>query len=233
LLGFADLNHNSVYAQMSRGKTERIVSQALASVAATVAKVSMDITLYLSQNFSFISFPDHLLTGSSIMPHKKNPDVFELIRAKCNRLQALPVEITLITANLPSGYHRDLQLLKEHFLPSFTEMVQCLQMLNYTLRHIEVRKDILKDERYRYILSVEAVHQEVLTGMTFRDAHRSVGRQIKQGKFKKPEQVLRLYTHEGSIGNLGNKKIRQAMETALREFNFKVIDRALQGLVTG
>ncbi len=229
LLGFADLNYNSVYAQMSRGKTERIVSQALASLAATIAKLSMDITLYLSQNFAFISFPDQLLTGSSIMPHKKNPDVFELIRARCNRIQALPFEISLITGNLPSGYHRDLQMLKERFLPSFAEMIENLQMLCYMLEHIEVNKDILKDDRYKYIYSVEAVLQEVVKGMAFRDAYSSVSRQIKQGKFKAPEQVS--YTHVGSIGNLSNKKIKQSMEKVLGEFKFSLVQRALEGLL--
>ena len=191
----------------------------------------MDITLYVSQNFAFISFPDRLMTGSSIMPHKKNPDVFELIRAKCNRIQALPFEISLITGNLPSGYHRDLQLLKEHFLPSFTEMMDCLHILHFMLRHIKVHQHILQDARYKYIFSVEAVHQEVLKGLPFREAYRSISRQIKQGKFKIPEKLS--YTHEGSIGNLGNKKIKQAMETAIKDFNFKQVERALDKLLTG
>lgn len=229
LLGFADLNYNSVYAQMSRGKTERVVSQALASLAATVARLSMDITLYLSQNFAFISFPDQLLTGSSIMPHKKNPDVFELIRARCNRIQVLPFENTLVTGNLPSGYHRDLQLLKEHFLPSFADLTECLQMLCYMLQHIEVNKSILKDERYKYIYSVEAVHQEVVKGLAFRDAHRSISQQIKQGKFKIPEKVS--YTHVGSIGNLSNRNIKQSMEKVIREFKFSRVERALEELL--
>jgi argininosuccinate lyase len=229
LLGFDDLNYNSVYAQMTRGKSERIVSQALASVAATMGKLCMDITLYVSQNFAFISFPEQLLTGSSIMPHKKNPDVFELVRARCNRIQALPFENTLISANLPSGYHRDMQIIKEHFLPSFAEMTTCLEIVYYMLQHIEVRKDILQDERYRYIFSVNAIQQELLKGMTFRDAHRTVSRKIKRGTFEAPVKVA--YTHEGSIGNPANKKINKAMETVIRDFSFDRVDRALARLI--
>jgi len=229
LLGFADLNYNSVYAQMTRGKTERIVSQALAAVAATISKMCMDMTLYVSQNFAFISFPDHLLTGSSIMPHKKNPDVLELLRAKCNRLQTLPFENTLITTNLPSGYHRDMQMLKQNFLPSFAELSECLNMLYHMLQYIDVRKDILQDEQYRFIFSVNAVQQEVLKGMTFRDAHRLVSKKIKQGKFEASQKIA--YTHEGSIGNLANERIKQIMEIVINEYGFERVDRALYKLV--
>jgi argininosuccinate lyase len=229
LLGFSDLNYNSIYAQMTRGKTERIVSQAMASIASTIARLSMDITLYLSQNFAFISFPDRLTTGSSIMPHKKNPDVFEIMRAKCNRLQAIPFENILITTNLPSGYHRDLQLIKDHFIPSFNELLACLQMVHYMLQHIEVHEDILQDERYRYIYSVDAVHQAVRKGKTFRDGYRTVQQNIGQGKFLKPVDIN--YTHEGSIGNLCNRKIKKAMESVLKGFNFSQVDRALVSLL--
>ena len=162
LLGFEDLNYNVVYAQMGRGKTERIVAQALANIAATLARLSMDACLYLNQNFDFISFPDELTTGSSIMPHKKNPDVFELIRAHCNRIQALPNEIMLMTTNLPSGYHRDFQLLKEHIIPAFQNIRECIHMAGLMIKNIEVKKDILKDEKYKYLFSVEEMNKLVL-----------------------------------------------------------------------
>src|SRR5690349_4884866 len=183
LLGFADLNYNVVYAQMGRGKAERVVASALANVADTLAKLSMDACLYLNQNFSFISFPPELTTGSSIMPHKKNPDVFELIRSYCNRIKALPNEIMMMTTNLPSGYHRDLQLLKEHLFPAFDTLRNCIDIAGLMLSNIEVKKDILADEKYKYLFSVEEVNKLVLQGMPFRDAYKKIGMDIEAGNF--------------------------------------------------
>jgi argininosuccinate lyase len=207
LLGFEDTVVNSVYAQMGRGKTERIVAQALAGVGATLGKMAMDATLYLCQNFAFIQFPEELTTGSSIMPHKKNPDVFELIRARCNRLMALPNEITLLTANLPHGYHRDLQLLKEHFFPAFDELEQCLDMTVLMFDHMTVRTDILTEERYRYAYSVDAVNARVQAGESFRDAYKAVGLAIADGSFTQRDALH--HTHVGSIGNLALDRIQQ------------------------
>ncbi|MBX3102068.1 MAG: argininosuccinate lyase [Bacteroidetes bacterium] len=207
LLGFEDTVTNSIYAQMGRGKTERVVAQALAGIAATLGKMAMDAILYLCQNFSFISFPARLTTGSSIMPHKKNPDVFELIRARCNRLMALPNEIALLTTNLPHGYHRDLQLLKEHFFPAFDELEQCLRMTVLMFEHMEVRKDILEDELYRYAFSVDAVNERVKQGESFRDAYHQVGQSIEAGTFVRPATLS--HTHTGSLGNLGLDNIRK------------------------
>ncbi|HET9433356.1 MAG TPA: argininosuccinate lyase, partial [Chitinophagaceae bacterium] len=184
LLGFDDLNYNAVYAQMGRGKAERIVAQALANVTDTLSKLSMDACLYLNQNFGFISFPAELTTGSSIMPHKKNPDVFELIRSHCNRIKALPNEITMMTTNLPSGYHRDLQLLKEHLFPAFKTLKACIEMAGLMLSSIEIKKDILADEKYKYLFSVEEVNKFVNAGMPFRDAYKKVGLDIESGNFK-------------------------------------------------
>jgi argininosuccinate lyase len=229
LLGFDDLHTNSVYAQMSRGKTERIVGQAIASVASTVARLCMDVTLYLSQNFNFISFPDRFMTGSSIMPHKKNPDVFEIVRGRCNRLQTIPVENILVTANLPSGYHRDLQILKEHFLFSFNEIIECLEIIRDTLQQITVRKDILQDKRYKYIFSVEAIQQQVLAGKAFRDAYRDVHEKINKGDFTIPAGIS--YTHIGSIGNPGNARISKAMQRIITGFHFDQGERALNRLL--
>jgi argininosuccinate lyase len=229
LLGFEHLNYNVVYAQMGRGKTERCVSAALASVAATLAKMAMDVTVYMNQNFGFLSFPDELTTGSSIMPHKKNPDVFEIMRGKCNKLQALPNEISLLTANLPSGYHRDLQVLKESFLPAFRELHACLDMAGFMLRQVRVRDHILQDEQYQLLFSVEAVNEEVLKGVPFRDAYKKVGGDIAAGHFKAPAQVN--HTHEGSIGNLCNDKIADLMNQVLAGFGFEKVERQLQALV--
>ncbi|XCI74818.1 MAG: argininosuccinate lyase [Flavobacteriales bacterium] len=229
LLGFEDLNYNVVYAQMGRGKTERVVAEALSAIAATLGKLSQDICLYMGQNFGFISFPDHLTTGSSIMPHKKNPDVFELIRAHCNRMLALPNEIALITANLSSGYHRDLQLIKESFLLVFDQLKSCLGIVQYMLGHIIVRKDILQDEKYRYIFSVEVVNQLVQGGISFRDAYKKVGLDIQQGCFEPLMQVT--HSHEGSIGNLCNEDIRRGMERALEAFHFEKAHQAISRLL--
>ncbi len=230
LLGFDDLNYNVVYAQMGRGKTERIVASALANIAATLSKFSMDACLFLNQNFGFISFPDELTTGSSIMPHKKNPDVFELIRSQCNRIQALPNEIMLITTNLPSGYHRDLQLLKEHLFPAFNNLFVCIDMAMLMLGNIEVKKDLLKDEKYKYLFSVEEVNKLVLQGMPFRDAYKKVGSDIESGNFTYSVAVN--HTHEGSVGNLCNEEIRENMEKVIRRFGFDKIKNALQKLLS-
>ncbi|MGN6640962.1 MAG: argininosuccinate lyase [Mucilaginibacter sp.] len=229
LLGFENLNYNVVYAQMGRGKTERIIAQAIANVAATLAKMAMDQTLYLSQNFAFVSYPDTLTTGSSIMPHKKNPDVWEIMRGKCNRLQALPNDVAMMTTNLPSGYHRELQLLKELLFPAFTELRNCLQMAAFMFQHIEVKQNILDDSKYAYLFSVDEVNKLVLSGTPFRDAYRQVGAQIEQGNFD-PEKKAN-HTHEGSIGNLNNDQITASMNKLLSSFNFARVEKAIKQLV--
>lgn len=230
LLGFDALNYNVVYAQMGRGKTERILAQAMSSVAATLARLAMDTCLFINQNFGFISFPDELTTGSSIMPHKKNPDVFELIRARCNKIQALPNEIALMTTNLPSGYHRDLQLLKENLFPAFGSLNECLEMTAYMLEHIRIKDGILEDAKYAYLFSVDAVNAEVLNGMTFRDAYKKVGLDIEKGLFSAPESVQ--HTHEGSIGNLCNEQIVADFSATLGAFNFEKVAHAIAELVS-
>jgi argininosuccinate lyase len=229
LLGFEGLNQNVVYAQMGRGKTERIIAQALSSLAATLGKMAMDQCLYLSQNFSFVSYPDQLTTGSSIMPHKKNPDVWEIMRGRCNRLQALPNDIAMMTTNLPSGYHRELQLLKELLFPAFAELKACLQMAAFMLENIDVKKDILEDPRYTYLFSVEEVNKLVLSGVPFREAYKQVGLAIEAGEFN-PERSVN-HTHEGSIGNLRNRELTLAMDNLLSSFPFKSIREALDKLV--
>ncbi len=229
LLGFSNLNYNVVYAQMGRGKAERITAQALANLADTLAKMSMDICLYLNQNFDFISFPAELTTGSSIMPHKKNPDVFELIRAHCNRIKALPNEIMMMTTNLPSGYHRDLQLLKEHLFPAFSNLDQCLNMASLMLDNIRVKENILQDEKYKYAFSVDEVNKLVLQGMPFRDAYKKVGEDIEQNKFMHGSKPL--HTHEGAADNLQTEAIRSMMEQVLAGFNFSKANTALQQLL--
>ena len=229
LLGFDDLNYNVVYAQMGRGKSERIVASALANVAATLAKLSMDACLFLNQNFGFISFPEELTTGSSIMPHKKNPDVFELIRARCNQMQALPNEIALTTANLPSGYHRDLQLLKEMLFPAILSLKDCVQMAHLMLSSISVKENILAEEKYKYLFSVEEVNKLVLSGVPFRDAYKKVGLDIEQGKYAPAIDIH--HTHEGSIGNLCLADINDSMTQALSKFNFKKVNEALKKLL--
>jgi len=217
LLHFQTLNWNSVYAQMSRGKTEKIVSMGLSSIAATLSRMAMDACLYMSQNFGFISFPDELTTGSSIMPHKKNPDVFELIRAHCNRIQAVPNELTLLVNNLPSGYHRDLQLTKEILFPSIEELKACIQLMHLMFSNISVKDNILDDPRYKYLFSVEAVNELVNKGIPFRDAYKQVGNQIEKGDFNFDSKKLH-HTHEGSIGNLSNEHIIEEMQKVLRKF---------------
>lgn len=229
LLGFDDLNYNVVYAQMGRGKSERIVAQSLANVADTLAKLSMDACLYLNQNFGFISFPAELTTGSSIMPHKKNPDVFELIRSHCNRIKALPNEIMMMTTNLPSGYHRDLQLLKEHLFPAFKTLRDCIEMAGLMLSNIEVKKDILTDEKYKYLFSVEEVNKLVNAGMPFRDAYKKIGLDIETGNFK--YDTLITHTHEGSIGNLCTEEIKEMMMKVVASFPFGYIQSAISSLV--
>jgi argininosuccinate lyase len=229
LLGFESLNYNVVYAQMGRGKTERIIAQALSSIAATLGKMAMDQTLYLSQNFAFVSYPDTLTTGSSIMPHKKNPDVWEIMRGKCNRLQALPNDVAMMTTNLPSGYHRELQLLKELLFPAFTELKNCLHMATFMLQNITVNADILDDPKYAYLFSVEVVNQMVLAGTPFRDAYKHVGMAIEKGEFNPAKTVN--HTHEGSIGNLYNAQISEAMTKIVGSFKFETVDWAVAKLV--
>jgi argininosuccinate lyase len=219
LLGFQSMHYNVVYAQMSRGKTERITAQSLANLAATLGRLAMDICLYLSQNFGFIRFPAALTTGSSIMPHKKNPDIFELIRAKCNRLQALPNELSMMLTNLPSGYHRDLQLTKEILFPALGEIKNCFAMMTHALGFIEVETDILKDEKYRYLFSVEAVNELVQQGISFREAYKKVGELIEAGEFEYEAGQMPRHGLAGSMGNLCTEEIRAAMERTLAGFN--------------
>jgi argininosuccinate lyase len=230
LLGFDSLNYNVIYAQMGRGKTERIVAQSLVNVADTMAKLSMDTCLYLNQNFGFISFPDELTTGSSIMPHKKNPDVFELIRSHCNRIKALPNEIMLMTTNLPSGYHRDLQLLKEHLFPSFQVLRDCIEMAGLMLSNISVKEGILEDEKYKYIFSVEEVNKQVLGGTAFRDAYKKTGIDIGIGTFVYDTKLN--HTHEGSMGNLCNNEIKKQMQKVIDSFPFKSVQSAINKLLS-
>ena len=229
LLGFEDLNYNSVYAQMNRGKMERVVSQAIGSVAATLGKMAADIILYVNQNFGFISFPDQLTTGSSIMPHKKNPDVFEIMRARCNRIMALPNELTLISNNLTSGYHRDLQLLKEGFMPALNQIIECTDMMQFMLNNIQINKDILSDPKYRFLFSVEEVNKKVIEGIPFREAYRQIGEQIGRDKFQPGKEIN--HTHEGSIGNLCNNQIKKMFTDILSRFNFKEYQNALERLL--
>lgn len=218
LLGFESLDYNVVYAQMGRGKTERIVAQALANVAATVSKLAFDACMYNSQNFGFIKLPDEYTTGSSIMPHKKNPDVFELTRAKCNKLQALPYEITLITNNLPCGYFRDLQMIKESFLPAFSELRNILAMVTAMVNSVKVNEHILDDSRYDLMFSVEEVNRLAKDGMPFRDAYKKVGLDIEAGEFSPVKEAN--HTHEGSIGNLCNDKVEELYDSILKNFDF-------------
>lgn len=229
LLGFADLNYNVVYAQMGRGKAERITAMALANLADTLAKMSMDACLYLNQNFDFVSFPASLTTGSSIMPHKKNPDVFELIRSHCNRIKALPNEITMMTTNLPSGYHRDLQLLKEHLFPAFQTLKDCLSMVELMLSNISIKENILNNDKYKYLFSVEEVNKLVVKGVPFRDAYKQVGMAIEEGKFTHTPEVH--HVHEGSIGNLCNDKIENMMQKTLNKFAFENVHAAIRQLL--
>ncbi|MDP4186086.1 MAG: lyase family protein, partial [Bacteroidota bacterium] len=229
LLGFDTLSYNVVYAQMGRGKTEKVVSFALASVAATLSKLAYDVCLFMSQNFSFVALPDELTTGSSIMPHKKNPDVFELVRSHCNKLQGLPNQITLMINNLPSGYFRDLQIIKEIFIPAFREIKDCLQITSFAVSNMKIKTDILEDDRYRYVFSVEEVNRLVLEGVPFRDAYKKVGLEIMEGKFEPVKNVN--HTHEGSIGNLCNQEIKEKFLNIYKEFRFEKVEEAIEALI--
>lgn len=229
LLGFDSMDYNVVYAQMGRGKSERIVAQALGGIAATLAKLAFDACMYSSQNFGFIKLHDAFTTGSSIMPHKKNPDVFELTRAKCNKIQAVPEQIMLIMNNLPSGYFRDLQIIKEVFLPTFDELKDCLRMVTLMLEHITVNEHILDDTRYDLMFSVEEVNRLAANGMPFRDAYKKVGLDIEAGKFTPTKTVA--HTHEGSIGNLCNDRICALMDDVVKSFNFDKVEKAVEKLV--
>ena len=229
LLGFDSMNYNVVYAQMGRGKMERNVAFALATIAGTLSKLAYDACLFNSQNFGFVKLPDDCTTGSSIMPHKKNPDVFELTRAKCNKLQALPQQIMMIANNLPSGYFRDLQIIKEVFLPAFQELKDCLQMATYIMHEIRVNEHILDDPRYDPIFSVEEVNRLAREGMPFRDAYKKVGLEIEAGTFTPVKEVH--HTHEGSIGNLCNDRITTLMQETMDGFHFERMEKAEQALL--
>jgi argininosuccinate lyase len=229
LLGFDDLHYNVVYAQMGRGKTERIVASALANIAGSLSKLSMDACLFLNQNFAFISFPDELTTGSSIMPHKKNPDVFELVRARCNQIMALPNSIAMITGNLPSGYHRDMQLLKELLFPAIEDLKDCIRMVRLMVQNIEVKENILSDEKYKYLFSVEEVNKLVLAGTPFRDAYKQVGLSIESGNYH-PDASLH-HVHEGSMGNLCLKEIGTSMDKTIDGFGFARYHEAISRLL--
>ena len=229
LLGFDTMDYNVVYAQMGRGKTERNVGFAIATIAGTIAKMAFDACLFNSQNFSFVKLPKECTTGSSIMPHKKNPDVFELIRAKCNKLQALPQQVTLIMNNLPCGYFRDLQIIKEVFLPAFGELKDCLQMAAYIINKIEVNDHILDNPMYDPMFSVEEVNRLAASGMPFRDAYKKVGLDIEAGQFKADKDIR--HTHEGSIGNLCNDRIEALMQSVLEGFAFERVNEAVEKLV--
>ena len=229
LLGFEDLNYNVVHAQMGRGKTEHFVTFVLAALGNTLSKMSMDMCLYINQNFDFISLPTELTTGSSIMPHKKNPDVFELLRAKANRLQSLPSEIALLTNSLPSGYHRDFQLMKEIVFPAIDEVKACLEMMTFMMGQIIVKKGILEDEKYKYLFSVEEVNNLVLKGVPFRDAYKQVGEMIENQNFTTDKKVH--HTHEGSIGNLCTEAIKAKMTHILRGFEFEKMTNQIEKLI--
>ncbi len=229
LLGFDSMDYNVVYAQMGRGKMERTVAYAMAGIAGTLAKLAFDSCMFSSQNFGFIKLPDQFTTGSSIMPHKKNPDVFELTRAKCNKIQGLPNQITMIFNNLPSGYFRDLQIIKEMFLPSFSELEDCLRMVTHMMRQVKVNEHILDDEKYGPMFSVEEVNRLVLSGVPFRDAYKQVGLAIEEGKFVPNKDIH--HTHEGSIGNLCNNAISALMQKVIEDFHFERVNAAEESLL--
>jgi len=229
LLGFESLNYNVVYAQMGRGKTERVTAMALANIADTLSKLSMDACLFMNQNFGFIQFPDELTTGSSIMPHKKNPDVFELIRSYCNRIKALPNEIMMMTTNLPSGYHRDLQLLKEHLFPAFNQLKNCIEMAALMIQNMEVKKDLLEDPKYQYLFSVEEVNKLVIGGMPFRDAYKQIGLEIEAGKFTYSTKIK--HTHEGSLGNLCTSQIAASMQKVVASMEIVKVEQQIKELL--
>ncbi len=229
LLGFDDLNYNVVYAQMTRGKTEYVVLSGLTSLATTLSRMAMDICLYNSQNFSFLTLPDDFTTGSSIMPHKKNPDVAELLRAKTNRLKGLPTELAFVTSNLPSGYHRDMQILKEILMPAFDQILECLDIAHFMLSNIEVKTNLLEDKKYDPIFSVERVNELVMQGLPFRDAYLQVKEEIFGGSYDAPRELN--HTLEGSIGNLCNDEITKMMNKTINDFNFDKVDDALDKLL--
>ena len=229
LLGFDTLNYNVVYAQMGRGKAERVTATALANFADTLSKLSMDACLFMNQNFGFIKFPEELTTGSSIMPHKKNPDVFELIRSYCNRIKALPNEIMMMTTNLPSGYHRDLQLLKEHLFPAFQQLKNCMEMASLMIENMEIKKDILEHTQYQFLFSVEEVNKLVNEGMPFRDAYKKIGIAIEAGNFNYSTNLA--HTHEGSIGNLCNAQIADEMKKVLNRMDFAKVEHQIEHLL--
>jgi argininosuccinate lyase len=228
LLGFDKMNYNVVYAQMGRGKVEKIVSFAIANIAATLSKLAYDVCLFMSQNFSFVNLPDEFTTGSSIMPHKKNPDVFELIRARCNKLQGVPNQISLVVNNLPSGYFRDLQMVKEVFLPLFKELNDCLNIASLALSNMKVNRNILNDPKYDYLFSVEEVNKLVIQGVPFRDAYLQIGKEIESGNFRPDKKVK--HVHEGSIGNLCLQKISGYKKDIINKFQFKKIEQAIEKL---
>lgn len=230
LLGFADLHHNVLNAQNSRGKTERTLSFAMAGMAGTLNRLAADVCIFMNQNFAFIGFPDDLTTGSSIMPHKKNPDVFELIRAKTNQIQAAPNTIAMILTNTTTGYHRDLQLLKEEIFPALESLKSCLEMTTFMLKSIKVKQDILSDPFYKHLFSVEVVNELVLKGTPFRDAYKKVGLDIESGNFS-PDQSKLNHTHEGSIGNLNLEEIREKMKISIGNFNFSIVNQAIEALL--
>ncbi|WP_138480145.1 argininosuccinate lyase [Dyadobacter bucti] len=229
LLGFEGMHHNVVYAQMSRGRTEQAALTAISSLAATVSRLAMDVCLYNSQNFGFIVLPDDLTTGSSIMPHKKNPDVAELLRAKTNRMKALPMEVTMVLSNLPSGYHRDMQLLKEILMPAFDEILDCLDIAAFMLENMKVKQNLLDDVKYDMLFSVERVNELVISGVPFRDAYRQVGAEIGDGSYVAPRELK--HSHEGSIGNLQTAEIRERMENEVAAFGYEKVTAALENLL--
>ncbi len=229
LLGFESLRYNVMHAMMSRGRLEKITAQSLSSLAGTLARLAVDVTIYMGQNHDFISFPEEYTTGSSIMPHKKNPDVFELIRAKCNRIKSLPMEADLVISGLPSGYHRDFQVLKENLMKAFSELQDCLYMAEKVILQVKIREDILDDPVYRHISSVDKVNQLVMKGMPFREAYQEIARQIRNQTFTPEDSIV--HRHEGSLGNLCLEEIRQKMDARMESFSFDKIDNALQKLL--
>jgi len=231
LLGFDSMNYNVVYAQMGRGKLERTVGFALAGIAASLSKLAYDACLFSSQNFGFIRLPDQFTTGSSIMPHKKNPDVFELSRAKCNQIQSIPQQITLIINNLPSGYFRDLQITKEIFLPAFDELSDCIHLIALMMQSLEINEHILDDDKYSLLFSVEKVNELVLQGIPFRDAYKQIGLEIEAGNFVVDKKVN--HTHEGSIGNLCNDRIEKLKAEIIADFHFEKVNQAVEKLMKG
>jgi argininosuccinate lyase len=229
LLGFDSMNYNVIYAQMGRGKMEKTVAFALSSIAATISKFAFDVCLFMSQNFGFVSLPDELTTGSSIMPHKKNPDVFELVRSHCNKIQAIPYQISLMTNNLPSGYFRDLQILKEVFLPAFQELHDCISIAGFAIDNMTVNTNVMADERYKYAYSVEDVNKLVMLGVPFRDAYKQVGSEINSGTYEPSREVN--HTHAGSIGNLCLDEIAEKMVVVVEGYDFERIEKAYSELL--